>query len=445
MAQKVPPPGVGAEEYARRRRRAMEAIGDGVMILAAGTAPTYSNDTHYRFRPESNFFFLTGYPEEQAVAVLRPGADAPYTLFVRPRNEEAEIWTGRRFGPEGARREFGADAAFEIGELADKLPDLLDGATTLYYQPWAQRSLDRIVRGTLEALRGKERFGKIAADTLVRPGALLDEMRLIKSAADMEVLARACEISATGHLAGLAACRPGCMEFEIQAAIEHAFVRAGASGAGYPSIVGAGDSGCILHYIENNRQVAEGDLVLVDAGAEIGGFTGDITRTYPASGSFTAPQRRLYEIVLETLEQGIAMARPGQTIDGIHEASLKRLSEGLLELGLLDGSLDEVMEKESYKRYYMHRTSHWLGMDVHDVGRYRKDGACRPLREGMVFTIEPGLYVQPGDERAPEEFRGLAVRLEDDVLITADGCRNLTRRVPVEPDAVAALVGRTDS
>ncbi|MDQ7008107.1 MAG: aminopeptidase P N-terminal domain-containing protein [Acidobacteriota bacterium] len=442
MALKVPPPGVGPEAYARRRRHVMDAIGDGVMILAAGKAPTYSNDTHYRFRPDSNFFFLTGFPEEEAVAVLRPGAPSPYTLFVRPRNEEAEIWTGRRYGPDGAVREFGADAAFEVGALAEKLPDLLDGATTLYYQPWAQRSLDRVVRRSLEALRGKERFGRIAADTLVRPGALLDEMRLIKEPAEIEVLAQACRISATGHLAGMAACRPGCMEFEIQAAIEHAFVREGASGAGYPSIVGAGDSGCILHYIENNRQVAEADLVLVDAGAEFGGYTGDITRTYPASGHFTTAQRQLYEIVLDTLERGIAMARPGETIDGIHEASLRRLSEGLLDLGLLSGSLDEVLEKESYKRYYMHRTSHWLGMDVHDVGRYRKDGACRPLTPGMVFTIEPGLYIQPADPQAPEEFRGLAVRIEDDVLITDDGCRNLTRQVPVDPDAVAALVGQ---
>lgn len=445
MAEIVPLPGVSPAELARRRQRVMDQIAGGVMILAAGSAPTYSNDTEYRFRSDSDFYYLTGLPEEEAVAVLKPGAEHPFTLFVRPRNEEAEIWTGRRIGPEGAAKDFAADAAHEIGELDGKLIEILDGARTLYYDPWRQHKLDAGIKRALAHLRSKERFGPVAPDTIVRPGALLHEMRLIKNGEEISLMEEAGRISARGHLAGIKCCRPGMMEYELQAAIEKEFRDAGAAGPGYASIVGAGDDGCILHYIENNRRIGSQDLVLVDAGAEYGGYNGDITRTFPASGKFTPAQRALYDVVLDTLERGVAMSRPGETIDGIHEMALRRLTEGMVEMGLLIGSVDENFEKELYKQYYMHRTSHWLGMDVHDVGLYRQEGASRPLAPGMVFTIEPGIYVQPGAENAPPELRGQAVRIEDDILITEDGCRNLTRGVPVEGDEIAALVGTVAS
>ncbi len=442
MVEKVRLPGVSQDEHARRRAQVFEQIGDDVMILAAGTAPTYSNDTEYRFRPNSDFFYLTGFYEEDAVAVFKPGSELPYTLFVRPRDPEAEVWTGRRLGPEGAKREFGADASYEIEQIAEQLGGLLDGARTLYYDPWQDASLDAKIKTALGGLRRKERFGPIAPETLVRPAALLHEMRLIKSAEEIAMMAQAAEISAKGHLAGMAYCRPGVMEYQIQSVIEQCFLDDGAAGPGYASIVGAGENGCILHYIENNQRVNDGDLLLVDAGAEYGGYNGDITRTYPVSGKFTPAQRDLYDVVHSVLLAGIAASKPGATIDGIHEHSLRMLSEGMVSLGLLEGSTDEIMESESYKKFYMHRTSHWLGMDVHDVGLYRQEGASRPLLPGMLYTVEPGIYVQPWHETAPEELRGQAVRLEDNILITEDGHRNLTTAVPTEADDVAALVGK---
>ncbi len=442
MPVKVPLPGVSQEEHARRRARVLDAIDGGIMILPAGTAPVYSNDSEYRFRSHSDFFYLSGYPEEEAVLVLRPGAEHPYTLFVRARDPEAEVWTGRRFGPEGAVREFGADAAFVIDELPGKLADMIDGCTTLYLAPFENPALDSAVQSALGALRGKERFGRIAPDTIIRPAALLHEMRLFKSPEELDVLRRAAEISVQGHLAAIGMTRPGVLESQIQGVVESTFRIEGATGPGYATIVGAGDNACILHYIENNMEVGDGDLVLIDAGAEYGGYTGDITRTFPANGTFTGAQRDLYAIVLDALERGIAMSKPGETIDGIHEMTFRRLSEGLIELGCLKGTVDEVLEKESFKKYYMHRTSHWLGMDVHDVGHYRAENACRPLEPGMVFTIEPGLYIPVGDEDAPAELRGQAVRIEDDVVVTETGCENLTRGVPVDPDALAALVGK---
>ncbi len=441
MVDSVSLPGVSREEHASRRARVLEKIEGGVMILSSGTAPVYSNDTEYRFRPNSDFFYLTGFPEEEAVAVLRPGAQAPFTLFVRPRDPEAEVWTGRRFGPEGAKEAFGADATFEIAKLDEHLRELLDGTQTLYFEPWRDTLLDAKIKSALDGLRSKERFGPIAPDRLIRPATLLHEMRLVKSPEEIALMTQAAEISAAGHRAGLAACHPGVMEYQVQAAIEHRFREAGAVGPGYASIVGAGENGCILHYIENNRRVGEQDLLLVDAGAEYGGYNGDITRTYPVSGTFTPAQRDLYEVVHGVLQAGIAASKPGATIDSIHEMSLRMLSEGMLALGLLEGSLDEVMETEAYKKYYMHRTSHWLGMDVHDVGLYRQDDASRPLCPGMIYTIEPGIYVQPWHETAPMELRGQAVRIEDNILITQTGHENLTTGVPTAADDIAALVG----
>ncbi len=434
-------PGVPLAEHAERRARVLSALGRGAMILGAGVPPNARDASPGRFRPVSDFLYLTGFREPRSVAVLRPDADAPYTLFVPPRNPERETWDGRRAGPDGAMTTYGADQAHPLNQLSEKLPALIDGVECLYVATWQDAMIDRAVRGALSRLRAGERMGRSAPDSLVHPGRILHEMRLFKSDAELELMDRAAEISAAGHVAGMARCRPGAREFQIQAAIEHAFTDAGASGPGYATIVGAGANGTILHYTENRGAIGENDLVLVDAGAEYGGYTADITRTYPASGRLGGPQRALYEIVAGAQDEAIAAVRPGATIDGVHECVIRALTAGLVSLGLLDGSVDGLIESKAYEKYFMHRTSHWLGLDVHDAGRYRVDGEARPLSPGMVLTVEPGLYVSADDDSAPEALRGLAVRIEDNVVVTARGRRILTRSVPVDPDAISALVG----
>ncbi len=443
MSAPFPGTGVSQDEHAARRRAVMERMPHDVMILASGAPPTYSRDTEYRFRPNSDFFYLTGFPEPEAVLVLRPASETPVTIFVRPRDPDAEVWTGRRAGPEGALRDYGVDAAFTIDALDAELRRLIDGAEAIHLAVWEHPELDARIRREIAFLRGKERFGHRAPETIVNPGRILHAMRLVKSPAELDVLRRACAITGAGHRAGMARCKPGIAEYLIQAAVENAFIEGGAPVPGFATIVGAGDNGCILHYIENNDVVHAGELVLQDAGAEYGGYNGDVTRTFPANGRFTPAQRSVYDVVLRALEESLAACKPGATIDGIHHIALRVLTEGLIDLGLVEGPIDVALQEERFKRYYMHRTSHWLGMDVHDVGLYRQDGASRPLEPGMVFTVEPGLYIPPGDESAPSDLRGIGVRLEDDVVITKTGHENLTRaHVPVDPHEVEALVGK---
>lgn len=443
MSQKPTPPGPSREEYRRRRARVDAQLERAAMVLPAGHLTTYAHDTDNRFRPDGNFRYLTGFPEPDAIGVWRPAAEHPFTLFVPPRDPEKEAWTGRRLGPEGAISEHDADAAYPLELLDQRLPQLLDGCERVYYEPWRDAALDQSMRTALQFLRSKERFGHAGPQALVHPGAILDELRLFKTAEELALLTRACEISAAGHRAALRVARPGVGEWQIQAAIESTFRELGAHGPGYGTIVGAGGNGCILHYVENNHLVGEQDLVLVDAGAEYGGYNGDITRTFPASGRFTAAQHALYDVVLAALDRAIAATRPGATLDSLHEAALEVLVQGLIDLRLLHVSYDEALERKLYNRYYMHRTSHWLGIDVHDVGRYRVEGSSRRLAPGMVLTVEPGLYIEPQDQDAPEALRGQSVRLEDNLVVTADGHRNLTRgAIPVRADEVAQLVGR---
>lgn len=428
-----------AEEYARRRREVLDRLGEDVMILAAGAPAPQAHELELPFRPDSDFLYVTGFPEPHAVAVLRASAEHPFTLFVRPRNRERETWTGPRLGPEEARERFGADAAHPLARLPEALPRLLDGAPRLHYAVWRWPNLDRQVRRALGTLRARERFGARPPDTIVEPGRLLHELRLIKTPAELALIERACAISEWGHRAALRRCRPGAREYQLQGALEAAYAEAGAR-PGFTTIVAAGANGCYLHYTANASEIGTADLVLVDAGAEFGGYTGDITRTFPASGRFTPAQRDLYEAVLAAQRAAIEMVRPGVTIDEIHAATLRHLTGSLVELGCLSGSVDELLEKEAYKPFYMHRTSHWLGLDVHDAGRYRLEGRARPLAAGMVFTIEPGLYVAL-DAPVREELRGQAVRIEDDVLVTGDGRKVLTGTLPTDPDEIAALVG----
>lgn len=428
-------------EFAERRARVLGQLEGAALVLASGAPVAYSRDIEHRFRPDGDFWYLTGCMEPHAVLVLRPDAESPFTLFVRPRQPAEESWSGRRPGPEGAIARFGADAAFPIAELGDKLADLLDGCERLFFAPWKHSALDATVRRTLTHLARKEVTGRRAPEALVDPGVLLHEMRLVKSAAELALTRAAAGLTARGHRAGIARVAPGVAEYEVQAAIEHAFANGGAAGPGFATIVGAGANGCVLHYTENRATIGAEDLVLIDAGAELHGYNGDITRTVPASGRFTPAQRAVYDIVLAAEEAAIAAVRPGTTFEEVNMSATRVLVQGMLDLGLLAGTVDGLVEDGRYRRFYPHRTSHWLGVDVHDVGRYRAAGASRPLAPGMVLTVEPGLYIPPDDESVPPALRGLAVRIEDDVAVAPEGCEVLTRSVPVAADEIAALVG----
>ena len=419
--------------YAARREQLSARLGPRAVALFVAPPETLRNgDSHYRYRQASDLLYLTGFGEPESALVVRPGAEAERTmLFVRARDPEREIWDGRRAGVEGAVRDHGADAAYVYDELATRLPALLAGADELHYSVGLDPRIDALVMGTIARMRlGERRLGR-PPTRIVDPRGSVHELRLMKGPEEVATLRRAAALTADAHVAAMRAGRPGAWEYELEAAIEHAFRTGGAAGPGYTTIVGAGGNATVLHYIENSAQVAAGDLVLVDAGAEVDGYTADVTRTFPASGSFTPAQRRAYEVVLRAEEEAIAMTRPGVTLDALHEHAALVLTTGMVELGLLAGPAADRIADGTYRRYYMHRTSHWLGLDVHDVGTYfGSDGAPRPLAAGMVITIEPGLYVAPTDSHAPAELRGLGVRIEDDILVTADGHDVLTIATP---------------
>lgn len=411
-----------------------------VAIVAGAREVTRSNDTHYRFRQDSDFYYLTGFDEPEAIAVISPEAEKPYTLFVRPRDPEKETWDGPRAGVEGAIERYGADAAFPIGDFCMKLQEILQGKRTLYYRLGTDHGLDQTIIEEIARMRALGRRGVIPPHTITDTGVILHEMRLIKSESEIALIERAAEITAEAHREAMRAARPGMHEYEVEALIEYMFRRRGATPA-YTSIVGSGENATVLHYSANNAAIREGDLLLIDAGAEFQGYAADITRTFPVSGRFNRPQREIYEVVLEAQKACIAMVRPGVSIDELHNRSVELLTEGLVHLGLLQGDLNELIEKEAYKKFYMHRLGHYLGMDVHDVGLYYVDGESRKLEPGMVITVEPGLYVARNQE-AKEEYRGIGVRIEDDVLVTAEGHRVLTAGVPKEVEEIEQFIAR---
>jgi Xaa-Pro aminopeptidase len=359
-------------------------------------------------------------------------------MFVRPRDPAAETWTGRRAGIEGAVRDYGAGAAFPSTELDTRLPEILSGVDELHFPFGREPTLDTMVTRTLGRMRSAERRGRRAPTRLVDARLTVHELRLIKTPDEVEVQRRAAAITAEAHTAAMRAARPGVNEGEIEALIDYTFRRRGGTGPGYPTIVGGGANATILHYVENNAPLAAGQLLLVDAGCEVDGYTADVTRTYPVGGRFTEPQRRLYEAVLESQIAAVEAVKPGATIDGIHEQVVVALTRGLVNLGLLSGEVPALVESGAYKPFYMHRTSHWLGIDVHDVGFYSEEGVARPLVPGMVLTIEPGLYVAE-DADVPAEYRGLGVRIEDDILVTSTGHDNLTRDTPKTVAELEAL------
>lgn len=472
--------------FAARRAEFLEVLGDTIAIIPAGREQVRNHDVDHPFRQQSDFFFLTGFTEPDAVAVLDPRSDEPYTLFVRPRDPEAEAWTGRRVGVDGALAEIGADAAFEITELGGWLKRNLIGRSRVGYRFGGPHDA-AITAAIATARAATTSLGATAPSDIVDVGLLLAEMRLVKSEEEIAALREACRISAVAHAEAMRFAEPGRTERQVQAAIEYVFASMDAERPGYGSIVAGGDNAVILHYVENDAVLRDGDLLLIDAGAEYRHLTADITRTFPINGSFSPPQRAVYDVVLAAHRTVLDMCRPGLGYSDMHTTAVEVLASGMADLGLLPGSADEIVEKGWYRQFYFHGTGHWLGIDVHDAGAYRVDGEGRPLAPGMAFTVEPGLYVAPhkatvqlghaaydpeemlrlrithGAEHVqqeldrrneeagtfafevPEEFLGIGVRIEDDVLITDAGHDNLTELVPIDPNRIEDLCAEPTS
>lgn len=417
---------------------------NSVAILPSAPEARRSNDTEYRYRQNSDFLYLTGFNEPQAIAVIAPSHDeSKYTLFVRPRDPEREVWDGRRAGLEGAKDAYGADAAYTFAEFKEKLGDLLNGARNLYYRLGdGNPELDSAVISQIARMRSMGRRGVEAPRTIIDPGALLHEMRLFKTEEEIALMQRASDIASEAHREAMKQARPGMKEYEIEALVEYIFRRNGAAAPAYSSIVGSGANATILHYINNDAELKDGELLLIDAGAEYEGYASDITRTFPVNGRFTEAQRDIYELVLDCQEQCIRMVAPGVTFDEMHQRSVEILTEGMTRLGLLEGDPKKLIEEEAYKKFYMHRLGHYLGIDVHDVGRYHNDGESRPVEAGMVMTVEPGLYIAADSENIPDKYRGIGVRIEDDVLVTPDGHRILTEKAPKQLAEIEELMAR---
>ena len=434
---------IPAAEFAQRRQQLMQNIGaDAVVIVPAALHYRRNRDTEYRFRQDSDFYYLSGFAEPEALLLLLPGrTDGEFVMFCRPRDREMEIWNGYRAGPEGAINDFGAQQAFTIDELDQRLPDLLAGRDRVYAPMGVQPAFDQRLAGWLGTVRAKTRAGVRAPSALHLLDAALHPLRLIKSAAELAIMQRAADLSAEGHRRAMALAAPGRYEYELEAELLHTFTRHGCQAPAYGSIVGSGANACILHYGENDRCMQDGDLVLIDAGGELDHYAADITRTFPVNGRFSAPQKDLYEVVLAAQLAAIASVRPGASWQAPHDAAVRVLTQGLVDHGLLQGSVDGLIESNAFRRFYMHRTGHWLGMDVHDVGDYQIDGQWRPLVDGMVLTVEPGLYVSPDDETVAAHWRGIGIRIEDDVAVTAQGHHVLSALAPKAVAEIEALVG----
>jgi Xaa-Pro aminopeptidase len=417
------------ELYRQRRHRVMREMAEGVMVIATAPEAVRNRDSHYPYRPDSYFWWLTGFTEPEAVVVLVAGKRPRHYLFCREKNLDKEIWDGFRWGPKAAKAGFGFDAAWPIEQLDKRLPALLADQPALHTLLGADAAWDARVLGWLNAVKAQARTGVGAPEVLVDAAGVLDEQRLFKDAAETALMRRAADISAAAHRRAMRACRPGLYEYEVEAEILHEFRRQGAEAPAYSSIVAGGGNACVLHYVFNDQPLRDGDLLLIDAGAEYGGYAGDITRTFPVNGRFGGPQKDAYEIVLAAQAAALAAVRPGQAWNAPHEAAVRVLVEGMKDLKLLKGKVDGLIESGAYRRFYMHRTGHWLGLDVHDVGDYKVDGDWRPLRPGMALTVEPGLYIRPG-AGVPKRLENIGIRIEDDVLVSEAGCEVLTAAAP---------------
>ncbi|MDO9599956.1 MAG: Xaa-Pro aminopeptidase [Azoarcus sp.] len=426
---------------ARRERllARMAANGGGVAILPTAPERTRNRDTHYPYRHDSYFYYLSGFREPEAVVVLVGGETPKQILFCRQKDEEREIWDGFRYGPDAACALFGFDEAWTIGDLERRLPDLLANQPVLWCGLGYDNDWDARVMTALNTVRANARSGVTPPHSVRDLRADLDEMRLIKDTSELDTMRRAAQISAEAHCRAMRQTRPGRFEYEIEAELLHAFRAAGSQAPAYTSIVAGGANACVLHYVENECRLRNGDLLLIDAGCELDGYASDITRSFPVNGRFSGAQRDVYALVLASQHAARAAIRPGAHWNEPHEAAVAVLAQGMLDLGLLKGNFTDVMEKADYRRFYMHRTGHWLGMDVHDAGEYKLNGDWRPLEAGMVLTVEPGCYIRPAAD-VPEAFWNIGIRIEDDAVVTADGCEYLTDGVPREIDDIEALM-----
>lgn len=424
----------------------MRQIGGGAAIFPSAPASIRNGDVEHEYRQNTDLYFLTGFEEPNSVAVMVP--DHPehrFVLFVQPKDPEREVWTGKRAGEDGARREYGADQAFSIDKLSEELHKLLVKADRIYYSFGVDAAFDQRIVGLMRWFQSERQRSGWGPCAVIDPAEILHTMRLVKAEEDLGLLRHAVDISARGHLAAMSALRPGIYEYELEAVLRYAFLKRGSRRTGYQPIVASGPNATVLHYISNDRRIEGGDLVLIDAGAEFGYYTGDISRTMPASGKFSDDQKLLYQLVLGAQLEAISMIRPGATFIDPHNRAVRVLTEGLVGLGLIDdtGDIDRAIEEEKYKQFYMHRTSHWLGMDVHDAGPYKVADEWRRLEPGMVMTVEPGLYISPDAEDVPLRYRGIGIRIEDDVLVTEQGFEVLSAAVPKSVKEIETIIQDT--
>ena len=438
-------PRIPLSEYQKRRRRLLKSMApDSAALVIAAPHRVRNRDTEYPYRQDSDFHYLTGFAEPESVAVFVPKRkEGEYVLFCRERDPAAEVWSGRRAGPQGAVDRFAADQAFAVSQIDEVLPQLLENKRRLYYTVGREAEQDGRIMSWVNTVRARVRAGVSAPTEFVSLESVLYEMRLRKSAAEATVMRHAAAIAAAAHTRAMRICRPGMMEWEVEAEILHEFRRSGAV-PGYNTIVGGGENACILHYVENSAELRDGDLLLIDAGAEWDSYASDITRTFPVNGRFTEAQREIYQLVLAAQRSAMAQVRPGRRWNAPHDAAVRALTRGLIALGLLRGDPAELIQNGAYRRFYMHRTGHWLGMDVHDVGEYRVDGKWRALEPGMVLTVEPGLYISPSKD-VPERYWNIGVRIEDDVLVTEDGSDVLTDGVPKSTADIERLMAKSSS
>jgi len=426
--------------YKKRRDHLIKALGNGVAILKGAPEQTRTHDTQYSYRQDSDFFYLTGYTEAGAACIIDPhNEEHPFTLFVLPRDPKKEVWTGWRLSFDETVEKFNCDRALAITEFESTAFEAMKAAKTVYTNLNHEKEHQHKLLDQLRAVRSEVQRKGGGPEGLRSIGAIVHDMRLFKDAHEIELMQKAADISAQAHIKAMQASQPGSYEYQLQAVLESYFVYAGGTGPAYTSIVGSGGNATVLHYIKNRAQLQDGDLVLIDAAAEYEMYAADITRTFPVNGKFSDVQKDLYGIVLKAQKAVIEAARPGVTFQSLHDLDLKLLVEGMLEIGLMDGSLEQIIEEQTYQQYFMHKTGHWLGLDVHDMGNYMIDGKSRVLEPGMVFTVEPGIYVN-SKSMAPEQYRGMGIRIEDNILITEDGNRNLTSAAPKEITDIEALM-----
>ncbi len=422
-------------EFTRRRKRLMQMMGESaVAILPAAPMRLRNRDVEYQYRPDSDFYYLTGFPEPEAVAVLIPGRKhAEYILFCREYNPETATWTGHMAGQEGAVRDYGADDSFPIDDIDDILPGMLENKQRVYYTMGTHPDFDQRLIGWVNRLRKQSRAGIHTPGEFVSLDHLLHDMRLIKSTQEIRAMKKAAKISAKAHIEAMQFCKPGTKEYQVEATILHSFMQQGARSSAYSSIVGGGANGCVLHYTQNTDTLKDGDLLLIDAGAEYDYYAADITRTFPVNGKYNKAQRAIYDIVLEAQQAAFERVKPGNHWNEPHEAAVETIADGLVKLGLIKGTTKKAIKDEKYRKFYMHRTGHWLGMDVHDVGDYKIDDEWRVFEPGMTLTVEPGIYISSEHKGVAKKWANIGIRIEDDVLVTKDGCDVITSDVPTDP------------